>query len=99
MTSLARLGCQQTILSWFLWLFCLDCCFDELCSVYICRKIGKDVFVELDVGSDNNFNETQIRDVLFSVVKEGTIASYDTSVKGFQFRRLGEGMFSFLSLI
>lgn len=56
------------------------------------RKIGKDVFVELDVGSDNNSNEKQIRGVLFSVVKDGTIASYDTSVIGFQFRRLGEGM-------
>ncbi|XP_042569689.1 basement membrane-specific heparan sulfate proteoglycan core protein-like isoform X7 [Cyprinus carpio] len=59
-------------------------------NVVLIKKIGKDVFVELDVGSDNNFNETQIRDVLFSVVKEGTIASYDTSVTGFQFRRLGE---------
>ncbi|XP_073678802.1 basement membrane-specific heparan sulfate proteoglycan core protein-like [Garra rufa] len=59
-------------------------------NVVLIKKIGKDVFVELDVGSDNNFNETQIRDVLFSVVKEGTIASYDTSVVGFQFRRLGE---------
>ncbi|XP_052450996.1 basement membrane-specific heparan sulfate proteoglycan core protein isoform X25 [Carassius gibelio] len=59
-------------------------------NVVLIKEIGKDVFVELDVGSDNNFNETQIRDVLFSVVKEGTIASYDTSVMGFQFRRLGE---------
>uniref|UniRef100_A0A8C2AGW3 Cell adhesion molecule-related/down-regulated by oncogenes n=1 Tax=Cyprinus carpio TaxID=7962 RepID=A0A8C2AGW3_CYPCA len=64
-------------------------------NVVLIKKIGKDVFVELDVGSDNNFNETQIRDVLFSVVKEGTIASYDTSVTGFQFRRLGEGIPSF----
>ncbi len=82
-----------------MWFVCLDCCFDELCFVYICRKIGKDVFVELDVGSDNNSNEKQIRDVLFSVVKEGTIASYDISVIGFQFRRLGEGMFSFFIYI
>uniref|UniRef100_A0A8C0YJE6 Heparan sulfate proteoglycan 2 n=1 Tax=Cyprinus carpio carpio TaxID=630221 RepID=A0A8C0YJE6_CYPCA len=59
-------------------------------NVVLIKKIGKDVFVELDVGSDNNSNETQISDVLFSVVKEGTIASYDTSVIGFQFRRLGE---------
>lgn len=64
------------------------------------RKIGKDVFVELDVGSDNNSNESQIRGVLFSVVREGTIASYDTSVVGFQFRRLGEGLFNtFLIMI
>ncbi|XP_067227655.1 basement membrane-specific heparan sulfate proteoglycan core protein isoform X15 [Chanodichthys erythropterus] len=59
-------------------------------NVVLIKKIGKDVFVELDVGSDNNSNETQIRGVLFSVVKEGTIASYDISVIGFQFRRLGE---------
>ncbi|XP_051735859.1 basement membrane-specific heparan sulfate proteoglycan core protein isoform X14 [Ctenopharyngodon idella] len=59
-------------------------------NVVLIKKIGKDVFVELDVGSDNNSNETQIRGVLFSVVKEGTIASYDTSVIGFEFRRLGE---------
>ncbi|XP_057175223.1 basement membrane-specific heparan sulfate proteoglycan core protein isoform X6 [Triplophysa rosa] len=59
-------------------------------NVVLIKNIGKDVFVELDVGSDNNFNETQIRGVLYSVVKDGTIASYDTSVVGFQFRRLGE---------
>lgn len=68
-----------------------------LCTFH--RKIGKDVFVELDVGSDNNSNEPQIRGVLFSVVKEGTIASYDTSVIGFQFRRLGEGMFNAFPII
>uniref|UniRef100_A0A8C9WAM4 Heparan sulfate proteoglycan 2 n=1 Tax=Scleropages formosus TaxID=113540 RepID=A0A8C9WAM4_SCLFO len=53
-------------------------------------KVGDDVFVELDVGSDFNKNAEQIRNVLFSVVKEGSIASYITSVQGFQFRRLGE---------
>jgi dystroglycan 1 len=55
------------------------------------RQNGVDVFVELDVGSDYNNNENQIRNVLYGVVKEGTIASYITSVQGFQFRRLGEG--------
>ncbi|XP_072552989.1 basement membrane-specific heparan sulfate proteoglycan core protein [Salminus brasiliensis] len=59
-------------------------------NVVLIKTIGKDVFVELDVGSDNNPNEAQIRDVLYSVVSEGTIASYVTSVRGFQFRRLGE---------
>ncbi|XP_045065408.1 basement membrane-specific heparan sulfate proteoglycan core protein-like isoform X3 [Coregonus clupeaformis] len=54
------------------------------------RQNGVDVFVELDVGSDYNNNENQIRNVLYGVVKEGTIASYITSVQGFQFRRLGE---------
>ncbi|KAM9505211.1 basement membrane-specific heparan sulfate proteoglycan core protein-like isoform 19-T19 [Salvelinus alpinus] len=54
------------------------------------RQNGVDVFVELDVGSDYNNNENQIRNVLYGVVKEGTIASYITSVQGFQFRHLGE---------
>lgn len=49
------------------------------------------MFVELDVGSDYNTNDDQIRGVLFNVVREGAIASYVTSVQGFQFRRLGEG--------
>lgn len=53
-----------------------------------------DVFVELDVGSDYNSNDEQIRSVLYSVVKEGAIASYVTSVQGFKFRRLGEGKLS-----
>lgn len=58
------------------------------------RDDGVDVFVELDVGSDYNSNDEQIRSVLYNVVKEGAIASYVTSVQGFQFRRLGEGKIS-----
>ncbi|KAI4896717.1 hypothetical protein NFI96_032885, partial [Prochilodus magdalenae] len=54
------------------------------------RKIGNNVFVELDVGSEDNSNVEQIRGVIYSVVREGSIASYETSVQGFQFRRLGE---------
>nr|XP_033484843.1 basement membrane-specific heparan sulfate proteoglycan core protein isoform X12 [Epinephelus lanceolatus] len=54
------------------------------------REDGVDVFVELDVGSDYNSNDEQIRSVLYNVVKEGAIASYVTSVQGFQFRELGE---------
>ncbi|XP_045912374.1 basement membrane-specific heparan sulfate proteoglycan core protein-like isoform X7 [Micropterus dolomieu] len=54
------------------------------------REDGVDVFVELDVGSDYNSDDEQIRNVLYNVVKEGAIASYITSVQGFQFRRLGE---------
>lgn len=53
-----------------------------------------DVFVELDVGSDYNDDDEQIRSMLYNVVKEGAIASYITSVQGFQFRRLGEGKMS-----
>uniref|UniRef100_A0A8C9YK48 Heparan sulfate proteoglycan 2 n=1 Tax=Sander lucioperca TaxID=283035 RepID=A0A8C9YK48_SANLU len=59
-------------------------------SVVLIKEDGVDVFVELDVGSDYNTNDEQIRSVLYNVVKEGAIASYVTSVQGFQFRRLGE---------
>ncbi|KAJ8369772.1 hypothetical protein SKAU_G00098000 [Synaphobranchus kaupii] len=59
-------------------------------SVVIIRKISGNVFVELDVASDYNSNDEQIRSVLYSVVKEGSIASYVTSVEGFEFRHLGE---------
>ncbi|KAM3617456.1 uncharacterized protein V6R79_006391 [Siganus canaliculatus] len=63
-------------------------------SVVLIKKMirddGVDVFVELDVGSDYNSNDEQIRSVLYNVVKEGSIASYVTSVEGFQFRRLGK---------
>lgn len=63
-------------------------------SVVLIKKVvrgnGVDIFVELDVGSEYNSNDEQIRSVLYSVVKEGAIASYITSVQGFQFRRLGE---------
>uniref|UniRef100_A0A3Q4MA73 Heparan sulfate proteoglycan 2 n=1 Tax=Neolamprologus brichardi TaxID=32507 RepID=A0A3Q4MA73_NEOBR len=58
-------------------------------SVILIREDGVDVFVEIDVGSEYNANEEQIRSVLYNVVKEGAIASYSTSVRGFQFRRLG----------
>uniref|UniRef100_A0A8C2WMQ1 Heparan sulfate proteoglycan 2 n=1 Tax=Cyclopterus lumpus TaxID=8103 RepID=A0A8C2WMQ1_CYCLU len=59
-------------------------------SVVLIKEDGVDVFVEMDVGSDYNSNDEQIRSVLYNVVKEGSIASYVTSVQGFQFRRLGE---------
>lgn len=55
------------------------------------REIDGYSFVELDVGSERNTNDEQIRQVLFSVVASGSIASYRTSRKGFQFRRLGAG--------
>lgn len=72
------------------------------CHFVCCRKIiredGVDMFVELDVGSDYNSNEEQIRSVLYNVVNEGTIASYVTSVQGFVFRRLGKGKTSLISV-
>lgn len=55
------------------------------------REIDGYSFVELDVGSERNTNDEQIREVLFSVVASGSIASYRTSRRGFQFRRLGAG--------
>uniref|UniRef100_A0A8C5CHM1 Heparan sulfate proteoglycan 2 n=1 Tax=Gadus morhua TaxID=8049 RepID=A0A8C5CHM1_GADMO len=55
----------------------------------VIREGGVDVFVELDVGSDYNSNDEQIRSMLYSVVQEGSISSYVTSTEGFSFRRLG----------
>ncbi|XP_023812627.1 basement membrane-specific heparan sulfate proteoglycan core protein isoform X8 [Oryzias latipes] len=57
----------------------------------VTREDGVDVFVELDVGT-NYDNEELIRSVLYNVVEDGSIASYVTSVRGFQFRRLGKAM-------
>uniref|UniRef100_A0A3B5MAA9 Uncharacterized protein n=1 Tax=Xiphophorus couchianus TaxID=32473 RepID=A0A3B5MAA9_9TELE len=59
-------------------------------NVVLIKEDGVDIFVELDVGSEYNSNEEQIRTVLYNVVKEGAIASYITSVQGFQFRQLGK---------
>ncbi|MGH0151147.1 UNVERIFIED_CONTAM: hypothetical protein FKN15_057920 [Acipenser sinensis] len=58
-------------------------------SVVLIKLIDGYEFVELDVGSDFNTNDALIRSVLYSVVEEGSIGSYSTSVEGFQFRRLG----------
>lgn len=43
------------------------------------------------MGSEGNADEEQIREVLFSVIESGSIASYVTSTWGFEFRRLGAG--------
>ncbi|KAG5835509.1 hypothetical protein ANANG_G00244770 [Anguilla anguilla] len=59
-------------------------------SVVLIKKVGASVLVELDVGSDYNSNDKEIRNVLYTAVKKGTVAPYTTSVEGFQFRRLGE---------
>ncbi|KAG2459685.1 PGBM protein, partial [Polypterus senegalus] len=63
---------------------------DQTVSLVLIKDIHGSVFVELDVGSDFNSNDQQIERVLYSVIRSGSIASYDTSVTGFQFRRLGE---------
>ncbi|KAL2104345.1 hypothetical protein ACEWY4_001213 [Coilia grayii] len=59
-------------------------------SVVLIKQIGRDVFVELDVGTEFNYNEEQIRSVLYETVQDGFIANYITSTQGFQFRQLGE---------
>ncbi|XP_061075722.1 basement membrane-specific heparan sulfate proteoglycan core protein-like isoform X3 [Conger conger] len=59
-------------------------------SVVLIKKVSGHLFVELDVGSDFNSNDKEIRNVLYTAVKKGTLAPYTTSVEGFQFRRLGE---------
>ncbi|XP_042333788.1 LOW QUALITY PROTEIN: basement membrane-specific heparan sulfate proteoglycan core protein [Sceloporus undulatus] len=62
---------------------------EQVVSVVFIKEINGYVFVELDVGSEGNADEDQIREVLFSVIESGSIASYVTSTTGFQFRRLG----------
>ncbi|XP_063001421.1 basement membrane-specific heparan sulfate proteoglycan core protein [Elgaria multicarinata webbii] len=62
---------------------------DQVVSVVFIKEIDGYIFVELDVGSEGNVDEGQIREVLFSVIESGSIASYVTSTWGFQFRRLG----------
>ncbi|KAK9391958.1 basement membrane-specific heparan sulfate proteoglycan core protein [Crotalus adamanteus] len=62
---------------------------EQSVSVVFIKEVDGYIFVELDVGSEGNANDRQIREVLFSVVDSGSIASYRTSRKGFRFRRLG----------
>ncbi|XP_026581722.1 very low-density lipoprotein receptor-like, partial [Pseudonaja textilis] len=62
---------------------------EQSVSVVFIKEIDGYSFVELDVGSERNTDDEQIREVLFSVVASGSIASYRTSRRGFQFRRLG----------
>ncbi|XP_060115564.1 basement membrane-specific heparan sulfate proteoglycan core protein [Heteronotia binoei] len=62
---------------------------EQMVSVVFIKEINGDIFVELDVGSEGNVDEDQIRQVLYAVIESGSIASYVTSTWGFQFRRLG----------
>ncbi|KAH1175877.1 hypothetical protein KIL84_022402, partial [Mauremys mutica] len=62
---------------------------EQVVSVVFIKEIDGYAFVELDVGSEGNLDEGEIREVLYSVVESGSIASYITSTQGFQFRRLG----------
>ncbi|XP_044277194.1 LOW QUALITY PROTEIN: basement membrane-specific heparan sulfate proteoglycan core protein [Varanus komodoensis] len=62
---------------------------EQVVSVVFIKEIDGDIFVELDVGSEGNTDEEQIREVLYSVIASGSIASYVTSTQGFHFRRLG----------
>ncbi|KAM6434636.1 basement membrane-specific heparan sulfate proteoglycan core protein isoform 6-T6 [Liasis olivaceus] len=62
---------------------------EQSVSVVFIKEIEGCIFVELDVGSEGNTNEEQIRAMLFSIVDSKSIATYETSTRGFQFRRLG----------
>ncbi|XP_073426231.1 basement membrane-specific heparan sulfate proteoglycan core protein isoform X5 [Dendrobates tinctorius] len=62
---------------------------EQMVNVVYVKVIDNFVFVELDVGSEGNENDAEIRQVLHSVIASGSIASYVTSTQGFQFRRLG----------
>ncbi|XP_072101165.1 basement membrane-specific heparan sulfate proteoglycan core protein isoform X3 [Mobula birostris] len=67
---------------------------DQSVTVVWIREVGKSVIVELDVGSDGNSNDVEIKDVVFSAVKSGSIGPYETSLQGFSFRHLGEEIIS-----
>ncbi|XP_032935509.1 basement membrane-specific heparan sulfate proteoglycan core protein isoform X4 [Catharus ustulatus] len=62
---------------------------EQVVSVVFIKQLDGDVFVELDVGSEGNGDEMQLGAVLRDLLAGGSIASYLTSPKGFQFRRLG----------
>ncbi|KAM9115672.1 basement membrane-specific heparan sulfate proteoglycan core protein isoform 4-T4 [Pangshura tecta] len=62
---------------------------EQVVSVVFIKEIDGYTFVELDVGSEGNLDEAEIREVLYSVIESGSIASYITSTQGFQFRHLG----------
>ncbi|RMB89711.1 hypothetical protein DUI87_33908 [Hirundo rustica rustica] len=62
---------------------------EQVVSVVFIKQLDGDVFVELDVGSEGNGDEAQLRGVLLDLLAGGSIASYLTSPQGFQFRRLG----------
>ncbi|XP_067873656.1 basement membrane-specific heparan sulfate proteoglycan core protein isoform X2 [Heterodontus francisci] len=63
---------------------------DQSVTVVWIKQEDQNVIVELDVGSDGNTNDEEIRDVVYSVVRSGSIGPYETSVEGFKFRHLGE---------
>ncbi|XP_068097693.1 basement membrane-specific heparan sulfate proteoglycan core protein isoform X5 [Hyperolius riggenbachi] len=62
---------------------------EQMVNVVYVKLVDDCVFVELDVGSEGNANDAQIRQVLYSIIESGSIANYVTSTRGFQFRRLG----------
>ncbi|XP_054251094.1 basement membrane-specific heparan sulfate proteoglycan core protein [Indicator indicator] len=62
---------------------------EQVVSVVFIKELEGDVFVELDVGSEGNSDAAQLGAVLQDLLAAGSIASYHTSPRGFQFRRLG----------
>ncbi|GCC31495.1 hypothetical protein chiPu_0009953 [Chiloscyllium punctatum] len=63
---------------------------DQSVTVVWIKQQDQNVIVELDVGSDGNSNDEEIQEVVYSVVRSGSIGPYETSVEGFKFRHLGE---------
>ncbi|XP_055978752.1 basement membrane-specific heparan sulfate proteoglycan core protein [Sorex fumeus] len=62
---------------------------DQVVNVVFIKEMDGWIFLELDVGSEGNADGAQIEEVLRKAVGSGSIASYATSLHGFQFRRLG----------
>ncbi|XP_059511615.1 basement membrane-specific heparan sulfate proteoglycan core protein isoform X4 [Stegostoma tigrinum] len=63
---------------------------DQTVTVVWIKQVDQNVIVELDVGSDGNDNDEEIREVVYSVVRSGSIGPYETSDQGFKFRHLGD---------
>ncbi|XP_032903838.1 basement membrane-specific heparan sulfate proteoglycan core protein isoform X7 [Amblyraja radiata] len=65
---------------------------DQSVTVVLIREVDHNVLVELDVGSDRNNNDAEIQEVVYSVVRSGSIGPYETTVEGFLFRHLGQAV-------
>ncbi|XP_078281510.1 basement membrane-specific heparan sulfate proteoglycan core protein [Rhinoraja longicauda] len=65
---------------------------EQSVTVVLIREVDHNVVVELDVGSDGNSNDAEIREVVNSAVRSGSIGPYETTVEGFLFRHLGQAV-------
>ncbi|XP_042199708.1 basement membrane-specific heparan sulfate proteoglycan core protein [Callorhinchus milii] len=62
---------------------------EQTVTVVLIEKVGEDIIVQLDVGSEGNNNDQEIEDVVYSMARSGSFGPYQSSTSGFLFRRLG----------